>query len=106
MPLIDPSDPVGRFLLFTDEDGQRLRSNASKVLDDQEGYLKSNHAREEFMRTYNDDTAEEIMSYNEILDHPQNQEDEDQIEWLFKRVSSHHGPDDRSRFCSRTDDTR
>ena len=32
------------------------------------------------------------MSYNEILDHIQSQDDQDQIECHFKCVSSHEGP--------------
>ena len=32
-------------------------------------------------------TIEEIMSYTEILDHAQNQDDQDQIEWHFKYIA-------------------
>ena len=38
-----------------------------------------------------DDTVEEIFSYNEILDHP-NQQDEDTVVWKFKRITAHEGP--------------
>ena len=43
----------------------------------------------EFIVTSKDDTVEEIMSYNEILDHIQSQDDQDQIEWSFKFITSH-----------------
>ena len=35
---------------------------------------------------------EDIMNFNEILDHIQNQNDKDQIDLHFKRVTSHEGP--------------
>ena len=38
----------------------------------------------------NDDTIEEIFSYNEILDHLNLQEEE--TVWKFKRITAHEGP--------------
>ena len=38
------------------------------------------------------DTVEDMMSYNEILDYIQSQDDQDQIEWCFKHITSHEGP--------------
>ena len=60
-----------------------------KVLDSHQDYLNSNAVLKEFVV---DDTVEEIMSYNEILDHMQNQDYQDQIKQRFNHVASHEVP--------------
>ena len=44
----------------------------------------------------NDDTIEEIFTYNELLDHINNSEEDDLIEWKFKAITAHEGPLPRS----------
>ena len=39
-----------------------------------------------------DDTVEEIFSYNELLDHLNNSEEDDLVEWRFKTIAGHEGP--------------
>ena len=39
-----------------------------------------------------DENAENIMSYNYVLDETKNKDDQDQIEWCFKRIASHEFP--------------
>ena len=47
---------------------------------------------QEFIITSKDDTIVEIMSCNEILDRVQNQGNQEQTEWCFKRIASHEDP--------------
>ena len=40
----------------------------------------------------NDDTIEEIFTYNELLDHISNSEEDALIEWKFKEITAYEGP--------------
>ena len=93
LPIIDPSDLVGRTFLLDKEDGQRLRARVVKAIDDYEGDLARDSSRLKFVCTMQDDTIEEIFSYNELLDFLNKSEDEDDlIEWRFKSITGHEGP--------------
>ena len=96
MPVIDPDDLVGRTFLLNKEDGQRLRARIVKALDDFEGDLARDSSRLKFVCSMNDDTIEEIFTYNELLDHINNSEEDDLIEWKFKEITAHEGPLPRS----------
>ena len=63
-----------------------------KTLGTHQEDLKEDPALKEFVATTKDDIVEEIMSFNEILDHIQNQNDQDPIECILKRITSHEGP--------------
>ena len=39
-----------------------------------------------------DDTVEEVFTCNELLDHINNSEEEDLIEWTFREILAHEGP--------------
>ena len=80
MPLIDPSDLVGRSFLRTEEDGQCLRVKIVKALEHREDGLNKNSARREFRCSTKEDQVEEILTYNEILELIEHQQDEDAIE--------------------------
>ena len=72
---------MGRFFLTsTPEDVQRLRLNSFKALESHQDDLNVDSALKEFIFTSKNDTVEEFMSYNEILDHIQSQDDQNQIE--------------------------
>ena len=73
------------------KDSQHLRVKIVKELDTQEDDLSLDTVQKQFLCTSKEDTVEEIISYNETLDHLQNQEDQDQVEWHFKRMTSHEG---------------
>ena len=79
MPIIDPSDLVGRSFLRTEEDGQRLRVKIVKAIETYEDELNKNSARCEFICSTKEDQVEEILTYNEILDLLKEQ-DEDKVE--------------------------
>ena len=48
-------------------------------------------SRVKFICSMKDDQIEEIFSYDKILDFLEQQE-EDTIEWKFKRITAHEGP--------------
>ena len=79
MPIIDPSDLVGRSFLQTEEDGQRLRVKIVKAIEIYEDELNKNSARREFICSTKEDQVEEILTYNEILDLLEDQ-DKDTVE--------------------------
>ena len=67
MPIIDPSDLVGRSFLRTEEDGQHLRVKIVKAIETYEDELHKNSACREFIYSTKDNKVKEILSYNEIL---------------------------------------
>ena len=69
--------------MSTPEDSQRLLAKILKALNSHKDDLNSNHALKYFAVTSKDDSFEEIMSNNEILDHIQNQHNQDQIDVLL-----------------------
>jgi len=92
MPVFHPIDLVGRtFLLEPKEDGQRFRARIVKAIDDHEANLSKDPDHIKFLCATNDDTLEEVMSYNDILAHIQRDE-ESAIVWKFRRIVAHEGP--------------
>ena len=67
MPIIDPSDLVGRSFFRTEEDGQRLRVKIVKAIEAHEDELDKNLHRRQFICSTKDEQVEEILTYNEIL---------------------------------------
>ena len=92
IPVIDPENLVGRIFLLNKEDGQRLRNSIVKALDDFDGNLARDPSRLKIVCSMNDETIEEIFTYNESLDHINNSEEDDLIEWKFKEITAHEGP--------------
>ena len=93
LPILDPSNLVGRTFLLDKEDGQCLRARIVKAIDDCEGDLARDSSRLKFVCTMQDDTVEEIFSCNELLDFLNKSEDEDDlVEWRFKAITGHEGP--------------
>jgi hypothetical protein len=76
MPVIDPSELIGRTFLMDKEDGQRHRARILNVIDEEEICKRiGEHERElfrqpvhvQFVCSVNDDDYEEILSYNELM---------------------------------------
>ena len=92
MPILDPSNLVGRTFLLNKEGGQRLRARIVKALDDYEGELSRDSSRMRFVCSMQDDTVEEIFTHNELLDYINNSEEDDLVEWKFREILAHEGP--------------
>ena len=93
MAVFNPEDLVGRTFLLKpqEEDGQRFRARIVRSIQDQEDDLVKNPTRISFLLSLDDDTREEIMSYNEVLNHIEDTH-EDNVVWKFRRITAHEGP--------------
>jgi hypothetical protein len=95
MPTIDPADLIGRtFLKAPRQDGQRFRCKIVEAIIKNEGDLEKEPALVKFRCSVNNDEYEEVVTYNDIVNHIERQDgglDEDNI-WKFKRISAHEGP--------------
>ena len=65
--------------MSTPNDSQHLCVNICKALEYHQDGLKSNTTLKEFVFTLKCNTVEEVMRFNKILDHMQNQDYQDQI---------------------------
>ena len=97
MPTIDPKSLIGRtFLKETDGDGQRFRARIVRAIIDKENELKNDPQYIKFLCEVDGDTADEIISYNQVLDYieRENLDAENDTEQLYKfrRISAHQGP--------------
>jgi hypothetical protein len=93
MPIIDPHDLVGRtFLLPQEEDGQRFRARIVKALDDYDSDLGTQPERIRFLCAAKDGAYEEILSYSQLMDSLESQEDGEGNVWKFRRITGHQGP--------------
>jgi hypothetical protein len=93
MPVFHPSDLVGRtFLMDPQENGQRFRARIVRAIENHDGDIEDNPTRIQFLCSVNDDESEEIIAYNEILNHIENDESDETTIWKFKRITAHEGP--------------
>ena len=77
--------------LDTNEKGERKRATIVEMLNDHEDILSKNPDRIKFICSINDEQAEEIFSYNDLLNFLARDEESDVI-WKFRRITSHQGP--------------
>ena len=73
------------------EYGQNFWVRIVKIIDDHKTNLSQDPDHTQFISSVNDDQYEDIMSYNNIINHIANQEDE-YIVWKFKHIVAHEGP--------------
>jgi hypothetical protein len=92
MATIDPDDLIGRtYLSLPLEDGTRARLRITELLNDDERDLHSHPTVLRFRSSNGDETYEEIISYNQLMDHLEEDDGEDGI-WRFKTIEDHQGP--------------
>jgi hypothetical protein len=106
MPVIDPSELIGRTFLMDKEDGQQHHARILNVINEEEiCKCIGEHERElfqqpghvQFVCSVNDDDYEEILSYNELMDYIEKDKQQHQDEdgngfWNFKHIIGHEGP--------------
>ena len=84
MAIIDPQDLVGRtFLMDMRDDGQCFHAQIVEYIDE---HMHNCHKTPEHMKfccSINDDEYEDIISYNELMDFIQKNEENDAILWKF-----------------------
>ena len=92
MPIFNPEDLVGRtFLLGEQKDGQNFRARIVEAINAHEDKVKENPELLRFKCSINNDAFEEIMAYNDIVNHIY-QDQESDIVWKFKEIIGHEGP--------------
>ena len=79
MPTFDPSDPIGRtFLLPPEENGERHRAKVTRkvveIIDQEDGQRVENI---NFILDIGNGKVEELISYNQLLEHLENAQDHD-----------------------------
>ena len=98
MPTFDPSDLIGRtFLLPPDENGERHRAKVTRqvveIIDQDNGQRIGNI---NFILDIGNVKAEELISYNQLLEHLENAQDHgmgmDQELYRFRAIIGHQGP--------------
>ena len=98
MPTFDPSDLIGRtFLLPPEENGERHRAKVTRkvveVIDQEDGQRVENI---NFILDIGNGKVEELISYNQLLEHLENAQDHDmgmdQELYKFRAIIGHQGP--------------
>ena len=98
MPTFDPSDLIGKtFLLPPEENGERHRAKVTRqvveIIDLENGQRVENI---NFMLDIGNGKVEELISYNQLLEHLENAQDHDmgmdQELYRFRAISGHQGP--------------
>jgi hypothetical protein len=77
--------------LTEQDDGQKHRARIVTAIEDHDANTKKNLKQMHFVCSVNDDKYEEIMTYNQIMDHIE-QSEEDAIVWRLKQIAGHEGP--------------
>lgn len=92
LPHLSIEELMGRTFLLDMEDGQRLRAEVVRKINNQDA---DNHTNIKLLCKVGDEGAEEILSYQEICDMIEEQDKEEMGEnklWTFKKILSHSGP--------------
>jgi hypothetical protein len=97
MVTIDPKDLIGRtFLKDSKEDRQRFRARVVRAVVDKDNELKKGSEYMKFICEVPNSTVDEILTYNEILDYIEREENKDQNDteklFKFRYITAHQGP--------------
>jgi Reverse transcriptase (RNA-dependent DNA polymerase) len=91
-PVFNPEELIGRtFLMDKQENGEVHRARIVQMIEDHESDVKDNPTMIKFRLSINNDAAEEIITYNRLLDYL-TRDDESDVVWKFRRIVSHQGP--------------
>ena len=92
-PTFSPADLIGRtFLLPKNEDGTRRRIRIAEKLDDDLDALERNPTRVKFKCTTKEEDFEEILTFAEIVDYINDEENNTDTYWKFRGIVGHERP--------------
>jgi hypothetical protein len=77
--------------MLTQPDGSKFCACIFEMTEDHDYKLENNKNRIKFLLSNNEDTIEEIITYNQLLDYLA-KDDNNDIIWNFKLVASHQSP--------------
>jgi hypothetical protein len=82
MVIVDPQELLGHtFLMDTQEDGQRFRAHIVECISDHESNVHHSDDHVKFRISVNEDEYKEIITYNELMDFIENNQENDAIVW-------------------------
>jgi hypothetical protein len=82
--IVDPQELLGRtFLMDTQEDGQRLHARTVECISDHEANICHSDDHVKFRISINEDEYGEIITYNELMDFINKNQENDAIVWRF-----------------------
>jgi hypothetical protein len=91
--IVDPQELLGcTFLMDTQEDGQRFCARIVECISDHESNIRHSDDHVKFWISVNEDEYEEIITYNELMDFIEKNQENDAIVWQFQRIVGHQGP--------------
>jgi hypothetical protein len=84
MVIVDPQELLGcTFLMDTQEDGQKFRACIVKCISDHESNVRRSDNHVKFRISVNEDEYKEIITYNELMDFIEKNQENDAIVWRF-----------------------
>jgi hypothetical protein len=84
MVIVDPQELLGRtFLMDTQEDGQRFHACIIECISDHESNVRRSDDHVKFRISVNEDEYKEIITYNELMDFIEKNQENDAIVWRF-----------------------
>ena len=78
-------------MMEEDDDGLRCKARIIEILDDHEKNVSDNPVLKKFECLVGEDEFEEILSYNEVMQHIEQDDDDGETFWKYKRISGHEG---------------
>jgi hypothetical protein len=82
--IVDPQELLGcTFLMDTQEDSQRLHAHIIECISDHEANVRRSDNHVKFRISVNEDEYEEIITYNELMDFLEKNQENDAIVWRF-----------------------
>jgi hypothetical protein len=92
-PVINPEDLIigSSHLMDKQEDGQQYRGRIVQLIEYHDPMVEDNPNTIKFRVSVNNDQAEEISTYNKLLDYLAKDLETD-IVWKFRLIISHNGP--------------
>ena len=92
MIVLDPDDMIGRsYLSVPGEDGTRTRLHIIEALDRHANDSAHDKHMIKFRASNTDQTVEDIITYNDLLDRIEADDGEDDV-WRFEAIMQHQGP--------------
>jgi hypothetical protein len=91
--IVNPQELLGRtFLMDTQEDGQRFHAHIVKCISDHESNVCRSDDHVKFRISVNEDEYKEIITYNELMDFIEKNQEKNAIVWRFQCIVGHQGP--------------
>jgi hypothetical protein len=93
LAIVDPYELMGHtFLMDPQDDGQHFSARIVDLVEDHQSKVRKSDHHHKFCISVNDDQYEEVITYNELMDFIQKNEENDAIVWRFRQIVGHQGP--------------